>query len=174
MISHQTYTIPFGSLKQGIHTYRFSVDDSFFEGLEYSEVRKADMEIHLVLHKQSHMLVLDFHLTGTIHVMCDRCADYFDLPVSGTNQLIVKIEGTEIREQDDILCIPASENEIDLSHHIYEYICLLLPQRRIHTNETYCNQDVLKQLRKFSANEKRWGNGQDDSRWSKLKNLKLS
>ena len=51
MRSMGEYVIPFVGLKTGIHTYEFDVDDTFFEGFEYSIIEKGKVHVKLELEK---------------------------------------------------------------------------------------------------------------------------
>lgn len=42
------------------------------------------------------MMVLQFNVSGTVKVNCDRCFGEFDLPISGDYRLVVKVGGPGI------------------------------------------------------------------------------
>lgn len=154
-------------LSIGGHLYKFDVTDEFFDEFDYSEIKKGNIKVELSLQKQSSMLILAFHIRGMVNVACDRCLDNFDLPIKENYQLIVKI-GNEVLDNDEIISIPESENEIDIAPYIYEYIILSLPYRRIHSPEGKgCNEEVIKKLGEISSNQKK----EIDPRWEKLTHL---
>jgi uncharacterized metal-binding protein YceD (DUF177 family) len=111
-------------------------------------------------------------MEGTINVLCDRCGDPFDFPVWGERKLIVSLTNDKF-EDDDIVSLSLDASEIDISQNLYEYVTLLLPQRRIHPAKedgtTGCNTDALKRLEKFSEKE---AENKIDPRWDALKNIK--
>lgn len=164
----KTYIISFAGLSVGRHDFEFKVDDSFFEGLDYSEIRKADVDVVLQLQKQSTMLILDFELKGTVNVPCDRCSEMFDQPISSKAQLIVKFDD-EVSDDEDVVTLAHAETEIDVAQYLYEYISLALPYKRVHPNESDCNKEVLGKLKKMEAQAEE----KTDTRWDKLKKLKV-
>lgn len=169
----ENYIIPFVGLSVGKHLYHFEIGQAFFEKNEYSEIKKGDIHIDLTLHKQAAMLVLEFHIHGTVNVLCDRCADFFDLPIESQQQLVFKIGGEYDKDSDEIVAISSTEYEIDIAPYLYEYIILALPYRRVHpTNdagESGCDKEVLKKLEEIAVQNK----NDIDPRWEALKKIKL-
>ena len=169
------YLIPFAGLKKGEHHYDYVIDDAFFKEREYSEIKHAKVNTHVLLTKESNLLVFDVKMEGTLNVICDRCGDSFDLPVWGEKKLIVTLTNNRFEEDDDIISISIHASEIDISQYLYEYISLLLPQRRIHPDKedgtTGCNEESLKTLKKLSQNENVKGND-PDPRWDALRKIK--
>ena len=148
------YIIPFAGLKAGEHRFDYIIDDAFFKEREYSEVQKARIETVVTLTIETNLLIFDTKMEGTINVICDRCGENFDFPVWGERKLIVSLTNDRFDEGDDIISIPFESSEIDISQFLYEYIILLLPQRRIHPDnaagESGCNPEALKILKKLS------------------------
>ncbi|MBP6976994.1 MAG: DUF177 domain-containing protein [Bacteroidales bacterium] len=136
----------------------------------YSEIKSGKLEVDLELEKQESMMILHFAISGTAHVMCDRCLDYYDQPVSGTERLIVKFGETSLEETDEIVVIPATEHRINVSHYLYEYVHLLLPYKCVHPSDeegnSLCNREVTGRLEETHDKEK-----PDDPRWDALKKL---
>ncbi|MBI4931069.1 MAG: DUF177 domain-containing protein [Bacteroidetes bacterium] len=163
------YLIPFAGLKSGEHNFDYVIDDTFFKEREYSEVQHAKIKTSITLSKEINLLVFDIKMEGTINVMCDRCGDYFDLPVWGENKLVVSLTNDKFENEADILAIPIDSSEIDISQYLYEYVSMLLPQRRIHTDKSGCNPEALKILNKLSEKK---GEENIDPRWEALKNIK--
>ncbi|MFH0892866.1 MAG: DUF177 domain-containing protein [Bacteroidota bacterium] len=166
------YVIEFSGLDNGNYTFGFPISDSFFSQLDYSEIRKGKLEVDVVLERGTHALLLNFHIKGTVHILCDHCAEYFDLDVEGSPHLIVKLGDTRREDSDEEITIPESDSEIDLRQYIYEFISLLIPYRRVHPGKSEdipgCSNDVLDKL---APPEEQYE--ADDPRWNKLKNLKF-
>lgn len=176
MRAGKEYKIQFAGLSIGSHDFEFEIDDSFFETLDYSEVKKGNIHVAIKLLKQSTMLVLEFTLSGTVRLNCDRCGELFDLPVKGENRLIVKLGGSDTSaEDDDIVTVGPTEHEIELSQYIYEYIALSIPIRRIHPDDANgnsgCDPKVIEKLNDFLVDEPEQTS---DPRWDQLKNIKLN
>lgn len=164
------FIIPFSGLGDGVHKYEFVINKEFFDFFEYSEVKKGNIQVVVNLDKQERMMVIDFKFDGYVDILCDRCSGNFNQPVSGTQKLIVKVGNVREEESDEIITIPETDHEIDLSSFIYEYVILLLPVKRIHTDDTFgkstCDPEVLRILEDHSRKKSH------DSRWDSLKNLK--
>lgn len=166
------YIISFAGLKPGEHRYDYLIEHSFFGKFEYSRIHEARVWVNVLLTKQQEMFLLDFTITGTVHVSCDRCLEYFDLPVEGTNRLLVHFGEKMEEETDELIILPKSESEINIAQYIYEFISLLVPMRVVHPagkdGMVLCDPKAAEVLKKLSA--KKHG---DDPRWNTLKNIKL-
>lgn len=159
------YRIPFIGLKVGTHEYDFHLQDKFFEAFEYSQIEHGNIEVKLYLEKQSTMLVLRFEMAGKVGLLCDRCGDPIDQTISGKHQLIVKFGDRTGDTDDDVVVLGPAESEVDVSQFLYEYAHLDLPVRHVHKTEAECNQEVLKQLKKYAVED------DADERWIALKNM---
>ncbi len=177
MTANKDYSIQFATLATGIHRFRFSVNGYFFELMKNETITECDIQVAVTLNKQETMLLLDFSINGTVNLPCDRCSDYFDLIISGTNRLVVK-EGSDYQEEsEDVIVIPRNEHDLDLSQYIYEYILLLIPMKVEHpfdaAGNSQCNDDLLKLLENYQPKEKKEGDENTiDPRWEQLKGLK--
>jgi uncharacterized protein len=179
MQGRRDYIIQFAGLGLGKHDYEFEVEDSFFEDLDYSEIKQGAIDVKLELLKQSQMMVLEFTIGGTVKADCDLCTGEFDLPIEGQYRLIVKVGGHETGdEDDDIITIAANEHELDISQYIYEYITLSLSIKRIHQpdkeGKSTCDKEVLEKLEHFLLEEKEEEEKKTDPRWNGLKDIKLN
>ncbi len=171
------YIIQFVGLSLGAHDYEFNISDKFFKDFEFSEIKQGDIRVNLTLLKQAAMMALQFEISGTVKVNCDLCTSEFDLPITGSYKLMVKVGGSDSTEEDDdIITIAANEHELDLKQYIYEYITLALPIKRVHPKDKKgkptCDKEMLKKLNDYLTDvdpEK-----QIDPRWEQLKNIKLN
>ena len=165
------FIIPFEGLGIGNHEFVFDVNQLFFEEIAYSELKNGAVSIKLDLEKQENMLVLLFKISGRVEVICDRCAEEFNYPIEGDQQLLVQFGDQFVEESEDLIVIPRGDYEINLAPYIYEYICLMLPIQRIHPDDksgkSMCNPEMLKKLDELSFSIK-----QNDPRWDALKKLK--
>lgn len=169
------YLIAFAGLKNGEHNYNFVIDDAFFKKRDYSEVKQGNVTTHVLLTKETNLLVFDIKMDGFLNVICDRCGDPFDMPVFGEKKLIVTLTNDRFEEDDDIVSISIHASEIDISQYLYEYVSLLLPQRRIHPDKEDgtggCNPESLKMLKKFSSADNQEQHPADP-RWDVLRQIK--
>ena len=167
----RTYSIPLGGLKEGRHTIDFEIDKEFFEQFEESEVKEGSLVANVVMDKRSSHLDLAISISGSVRICCDRCLEMFFHPVVCGNRLLVKFGKTVEDIDPDILYLPVGENELDLQQHLYEFILLALPIRRVHPNnedgESTCDPEMLKKLEELIVEE----DPETDPRWNELKKL---
>jgi uncharacterized metal-binding protein YceD (DUF177 family) len=167
----RTYTIPLSGIKEGRHTIDFEIDKAFFEQFEESEVTEGSLVANILMDKRSSHLDLAIRISGNVRICCDRCLEMFLHPVLCENRLLVKF-GKTIEDIDpDILYLPVGENELDLQQHVYEFILLALPIRRVHPNDadgnSTCDPEMLKKLDELIVDE----DLEEDPRWDELKKL---
>jgi uncharacterized protein len=166
-----TYCIPLSGLKEGRHTFDFEINKEFFEQVEESEVKEGRLIANIQMDKMSTHLDLAITISGEVRICCDRCLEMFFHPVACENRLLVKFGKTVEEIDPDILSLPIGEHELDLQQHLYEYIMLALPIKRVHPNDmngkSTCDPEMLKKLDELIIDEEK----ETDPRWDKLKNL---
>jgi len=165
------YTIPLSGLKEGHHTIDFEIDKEFFEQFEESEVKEGSLIANIVMDKRSSHSDLLIRISGNVKICCDRCLEMFFHPVVCENRLLVKFGKTIDDIDPDILSLPVGEHELDLQQHIYEFILLALPIKRVHPNDnkgiSTCDPAMLKKLDELIVDEE----PETDPRWDELKKL---
>ncbi len=165
------FEIQFAGLEEGIHNFEFMIDKEFFKEFEYSEITDGKVKVSLELVRQTTMLVLNFKIKGYIICMCDRCLEEYQQKIEGTERLIVKFGDEKSEESDEIIIIPATDHQIDISHDVFEFVSLLLPYKRVHQEDkngkSACNPEVLKKMEELN-NQKN-----NDPRWDELKKISL-
>ena len=67
----------------------------------------------------------DFRIKGSVDFVCDRCQELYTQLIEGSEKLIVKFSDHESVSNDEIVVLPVSENKIDLSQHVFEYMLSL-------------------------------------------------
>lgn len=173
---NKEFLIPFAGLKQGKHQFEFNVGKSFFDDFNYDEFNDVNVKVGMVLDKKSTMMELHFNHEGTVNVPCDVSNEYFDLPVNGSLDIVVKF-GEEFNDEDDeILILPHGEHQVDISQYVYEMIILSVPTKRVHPGieDGTLGADVLEKLDELAPKEKEENNKQEDNtdpRWDELKKL---
>lgn len=166
------FLISFSGLKEGKHRFNLSAEDTFFDCFDYSEIEHGSVQVNVLLDKHSTFLELEISVKGKIEVMCDRCTDRFfqDIESEG-RKVIVKFGEEFLDEGDDLIILPPSENDLDLSGLIYESIVLSIPSRRVHP-EGLCNTETLEALENIRVEETTEEEETTDPRWDALKKLK--
>jgi uncharacterized protein len=167
MFDLKQFVIPYTGLKQEEHRFEYTINELFFEELEYSEIKKGRFDVELVLQKTSNMMTLDFNISGWIFVPCDRCLDDFKMPLETSQKLFVKFGDETHEETDEILVLSRSQQDFDVSQFIYEYIILAIPSVRVHPDGE-CDPEIEKKLEELKPKN---DENDIDPRWDILRNL---
>ncbi len=164
------FVIPFRGLKLGEHHFDFEIDDKFFDATETVDIEHGQVHVDVDLTRQERMLILECGIAGRVELKCDRCLEPYDQPVSGRERLIVKFGEDWDEESDEVIIIPESEYQIDISQYLYEFINLLIPMQHIHPDDengnSTCDPDMIARLGQHSNEQA------SDPRWDALKKLK--
>ncbi|MFN4929866.1 MAG: YceD family protein [Bacteroidota bacterium] len=169
--------IAFSGLNQGEHHFNFEIGNKFFEQIENSLIKKGNASVDVHFIKMSAMLQLHLSFTGNAQIECDRCLGEVFIPLSGKDELIVKLGGEEINDSSNIMTIGANDAEINITLFVYEMIALNLPFRKIPceilNDQSVCDQEMLNKLNELRA-EDQTNNNENNPLWdglNKLKNL---
>jgi len=166
----EQYTIPFGGLKPGVHSFDFTIDDRFFEQFEYSEIKSGTLAVHVDMDREERLLILDFFIKGKVSLPCDRCLEPVSREIEGREKLLVKLGDHYEEESELVEIIPETDKILNISSYIYEYLHLLIPAKRIHPDDengiSQCNPEVLKKLKELDEQHV------PDPRWEALNKLK--
>ncbi len=169
------FIIQFIGLKQGEHNFDYKIDNKFFNLFEYDEFSNVNLDIKVVLNKKETLLELHFIASGTVNINCDLTNEPFDQVIENDFNLVVKFGNEYNDENEEILIIPHSEYEINISQYIYELIVLSVPFKRIHPGviDGSLNSEILKKLEELSPKslEDKTKNEDIDPRWNTLKKL---
>jgi len=170
------YRIPFTGLSLGRHDFVFAIDKAFFDCYEYSIVKDGNLQAAVGLLKQDGMMVLDFHITGTVMLTCDVCLTNFPAKTDIREKLVVKFTDEGAADSsDDILVLARHEHELDLANLLYEYINVSVPHY-IKCSEQgdniTCDEAVIAKLNDLAPEQP--DGEQTDPRWDALKNIKYN
>ncbi|NTW31193.1 MAG: DUF177 domain-containing protein [Bacteroidetes bacterium] len=168
------YSIQFASLTPGSYNYNFKVNDSFFEKFEESQIKQGNVSIDIEFQKEAKMLVLNFILTGSVRLMCDRCLDDFNFDINSNERIIVKFGTDKTDDTEELITISEKDYQINISHFIYEFIHLALPTKRAHPEDenglSLCNPEFIAKLKEYQNIK----TVEIDPRWEVLTKLKKS
>lgn len=131
-----------------MHLFDFQIDADFFQLFEASPVQDGHFQVRLYFDKKPDLFVLVFDFAGYVVTDCDRCLEPIQLPVSGREQLIVKITELELEEEADVIYLSSYAHELNVAKYMYEFICLAIPMHRVYDcgqdAQAPCNRDILK------------------------------
>ena len=169
------FSIPFTGLKLGKHQFDFEIDKSFFDAFEYSLVKDGALKAVVDLDKQETMLILHFHIEGTIQLNCDTCLAEFSQPIEIKERQIVKFAEDNLESDDlEIIVLSKKESALNVSELIYEFITVAIPYiNRCEQVGKECDQEMMATLTKLASGSTEQEEQQpDDPRWAALKKLK--
>ena len=85
------FTVKLESITNGENTFSFKIDDSFFEGVAFSELRHANISTIAKLNKDGENISLNLIINGKINrLTCDICTDELSVKISGETNVIIK------------------------------------------------------------------------------------
>ncbi|GAA4387850.1 DUF177 domain-containing protein [Hymenobacter koreensis] len=171
------YDLPIASLSDKTHEFVFDLDQAFFEQFDQTLIPSGKLRADVKLDKNDRRMVLDIHIQGTVQLICDRSLDEFDQPIDVEHQLLVRY-GDHVEElDDDVLQITPDTQVLPLAQHLFDYIGLALPMKKLHPrfqNEEDDNPDSEVKLIYSSgsaANDDDEDDDASDPRWNALRNL---
>ena len=146
------FTLPLNGLAQGRTVFDWKAGKEFFEAFDNAEILSSALDVHVTVEKSGRYIGIDLEIEGNVTVPCDRCLEDLVLPVSVSPRFSVKF-GEEPREQAEdskegereILYLPASDADLDLSQIVYDFVSISLPLQRVHP-EGECNPEMTRYL----------------------------
>ena len=144
------FIIPLNGLATGKNEFSWKVGKEFFENFDNSEILDAEIDVQVTVEKSGRYVGVDCEAFGDVVVECDRCLEELELPVDVEILLSVKYGDEESSEEPhpgerEVIFIPETEAELDMSQIIYDYVCLSLPLQRVH-EDGECNPEAMKCL----------------------------
>lgn len=174
------YEINIAKLSNKKHEYEFELDDSFFDLFARDIILGGKLLAKVELDKTETLLTFHFDITGTVRLTCDRSLDEFDYPVDVQEVFRIKFGPENAELDDDLWQITEGTQTINIAQHIYDFISLSLPMKKLHprfVEETDEDEDDDQDILIYSS--KQAGDEDDDSdddddidpRWNALRNL---
>lgn len=175
------YEIGIAKLSNRKHDYEFEMDDSFFALFEQEIILGGKLLAKVTLDKTESLLTLHFDIKGHVRLTCDRSLEEFDQPVDIEETLLIKYGEENAELDEDLWQITPETQTLSVSQHLYDYIGLSLPMKKLHPRfveelDEDDERDILiYSSRKASDSEGNDNDGDDDDdvdpRWDALKNL---
>lgn len=163
------YEVEYGNLTPGTHAFEYQLDKAFFDRTEHSLIKNGKIDVLLHLERAATHMTLKFTIKGTVDCLCDVCLSELQYPIDTEEVMQVKITDSAGEEEPDLIYVNTHEHKIDLYRHLYDYVHLALPMKKVcadSVNRSACDEDVLKRINKEN-NE-----GPDENpEWEKLKDL---
>ncbi len=172
MKSLKEYDISFFGLKEGIHYFKYKIENQFFEAFNFDEYLGTNVLVTLEFVKKSSLIELNFSADGFVNVACDVSTEPFDLAIQGELCMVVKFGNEFNDDNEDILIIPHGDYQVNVAQFIYEMIVLAVPKKKVHPGieDGTLQSPVLKKLEELELKANKNSN-KIDPRWEDLKKL---
>jgi uncharacterized metal-binding protein YceD (DUF177 family) len=129
----KNYDIDIIRLKDGKHSFSFEVNNEFFKYYEAEDwVNGANIIVTVNVNKTVSVLEVNFDITGTLGLTCDRSLEEFDHPLELTEKVIFKYGPVVEEISEDVFMITKDTPSINVAQLIYEFILLAIPAKKIH------------------------------------------
>ena len=163
------YDLKFSGLKDGIHDFQYELEDAFFKTFEEFNINGGKGKLNVVLDKKANLLSLDLQFDAGLDTNCDRCGDDLTLHINGEDNVYVKFDNDQLKNDDEsIVLLAVDAYQIPLDNIIFELIVTKLPLKKVHESEDDCNQEAIEALYEISSDDQE---EEVDDRWNDLKEL---
>lgn len=157
MGKYTAFKLPLKSLGAGTHEFEYRLDKQFFVNMESSDIHDADLNVALTVQYNGDIYNLDFHITGEVVLICDRCLDDLRFPIDATYHIVVKYGEDYNDDSDEVLEIPETDNTLNVAYMIKDTVELAIPMKHVHPLGK-CNRQMSAMLKKHRATS-----GDDDA-----------
>lgn len=170
------YDLNLARLTLGRHQVEYELGPDFFALFEEPLISEGNLHATVDVNRTERLLTLNFHITGKVQLTCDRSLDEFEQPLNLDEQLLVRF-GDENKELDnDVIQITPDAQVLPLAQHLYDYIGLALPMKKLHPRFQNEPDDNPKAETKLIFSTRAENDAPDDDepadpRWAALKNL---
>ncbi|RYU95192.1 YceD family protein [Emticicia agri] len=157
------------------YTYEFEGGNEFFEFFEQDIITSGHFKAEVVLDKNSALMQLSFDIEGVVELTCDRCLEPFEEPIHLKEKYIYKFGDRHEEITDEIEIIPQHTATINLAQHMYDFIGVSLPMKKLHPrfrNEEDDEDDKFIYSTDEGAEEDEKKEEHIDPRWAALLSLK--
>ena len=174
MYQSESLKIDLKGLQEGLTTLEYTLDDTYFQEIESSEISAGQVHVKVEIRKTRMFWELMLHTEGLVTIPCNLCMDDMEQLIAADNRLVVKL-GEENNEDDELVIVDEDEGILDLSWYIYEFIALAIPIRHVHAPGK-CNAAMMKVLEEHSTDRSsdEESTTSIDPRWEALSKLKLN
>jgi uncharacterized protein len=116
----------------GTNELSYQLGKGFFQLFESSLVENGQLVVNVKLDKSSRHIQLLFEIEGELELICDRSLEQFSYPILIERTVYFKL-GHESKELDlDLYMIEETSSTINLAQHIYDFVTLAVPMKKLH------------------------------------------
>ncbi|RYZ75806.1 MAG: DUF177 domain-containing protein, partial [Proteobacteria bacterium] len=150
------YDINLAKLSFKTHRFEFNLDDDFFALFEQSYIIHGNLDAIIDLERTERLITLHFSIKGEVQLICDRSLEEFMHPIDVQETLILKFGEEEKELSEDILQITNDTQSINVAQHLFDYIGLAVPMKKLHPRyQTEDNEDSEQDILIFSTSTDR-------------------
>ncbi len=128
----QEFDINLYQLKNRQYEYVYNVEDSFFSKFEKSLVEKGSANVNVQLVKSEHGIVVDYRISGSVQLVCDKSLEVFDEPIEVQETVVYKYGDVYEEVSENLVIIKRDTLSINLAQNIYELIAVTIPYKKVH------------------------------------------
>ncbi|AKD04115.1 DUF177 domain-containing protein [Pontibacter korlensis] len=174
------YEIGIAKLSNKLHKYEFDLNDAFFEEFGGEIILGGKLHADVELDKTESLLTFHFDIKGHVRLTCDRSLEEFDHPVDEQATFRIRYGEENAELDDDLWQITPNTQSINIAQHLYDYIGLSLPMKKLHPrfveeeeDDVDNEQDILiySSRTDSAADEDEDDEDDTDPRWDALRNL---
>ena len=171
------YIIPLDGLAEKEYTFAFKADDAFFQSHEGGEIKGGEVDVKVTLLKKKTSMLMNFDLSGTVKLTCDRCLELYNQPIEISDEILVNYgDETNFDTNSDAVTLSRDANSIDVSSFIDEYSHFALPIAHYHPEDAdgnpTCDPKMIDLIDKYKVEETEKTEDAIDPRWEALRELK--
>jgi len=167
----EKYRIDIFKLTNDEHEYEFEIDKDFFEIFDFSEIKEGFGNCHVTLVKTSSMITMDFDISISIGLICDRSLDNFDYPIKVNEQIMFKYGDEEADLSDNVKVITQNTQSVNVAHHVFEMMTVMIPMKKLHPRFEESEEEEDEIIYTSETPEEDSSEETIDPRWNALKDL---
>ncbi len=177
MKSLKAFDIEIFRLNDGKQQFEYEINDSFFASIEDSSISKGKLKASLEIDKSERHLQIEYKISGTVELICDRSLEPFDFELNENYSLIFKYGDAYEEVSEDVVIIPHDTPKLNMAQYLYEFILISIPMKKLHPKFQHEELDSDEEVTLVYRTEEEKNDQNEtpeevDPRWSALKNLK--
>ncbi len=165
------YDIDIFGLANKEYVYDYESGDEFFGEMQQELIRHGHFTAQVRLEKSATMIQLNFDISGTVELSCDRSLELFQEPFHVRQPFFLKFGDRNEELTEEIEIINRQTIRINIARYIYDFIVLALPVKRLHPRfreENHSEEYTLI----YSSGAATAAQAETDPRWESLKKIK--
>jgi uncharacterized protein len=172
------FNIDIFRLNNGTYDYEFIINKDFFEFFNFGLIETGSAKAFVHMIKSETLINMTIKVKGSVELVCDRSLEKFDFPLDTENKILFKFGDRDEEVSDEIIIIERNTQRLNVAQHIYDFINLAIPMKKIHPRfqeeeEDEDDETEAKLIYSSAPEEEELKEEEDvDPRWNILKNLK--